>query len=115
MLPLGFAKEGELIFEGHENIKVLYNYSLEKDNMNDRTLSRFSTDAVFKMRACGNCEYYVEFSRFSQFYGKLDYAHQWVNAAIMGTRTVFDASTADFENLSPEARAGMSTIISTTS
>jgi hypothetical protein len=69
-------------------------------------LARFSTDASQKMRPCPNCELYTDFSRFSQFYGKTDYAHQWVLAALTGTRIVFDSSTADFQNFPEEARAG---------
>jgi hypothetical protein len=76
-------------------------------NKNDRTLIGFSTDAGQKMKPCPHCEFYTDFFRFFQFYGKADFARQWTEAALTGTRTYFDSSAADFAPVSSEARAGM--------
>jgi hypothetical protein len=58
------------------------------------------------MRPCPHCEFYTDFFRFFQFYGKADYANQWVLSALKGTSTVFDSSKADFQSLPLDAKAG---------
>jgi hypothetical protein len=88
---------------------VSYTYTIETDNKNDRTLGMFSTHANDKMRPCAKCELYNDFNRLSGFYGKLDFADQWIKAALTGTRVVFDSSTADFVTMPTEVRAGMYT------
>ena len=103
---LGFAESGQIVFEEYIDYPVSYSYNASTDNRTDHTLAAFSTNAANKMKPCSKCEYYTEFNRYSQFYGKTDYAHQWVMAALQGNRTVFDSSTADFQNLPIEARAG---------
>jgi hypothetical protein len=86
---------------------MLYTYNVSQDNKNGRTLAMFSTGAHDKMRPCPHCELYIYFLRFVQFYGSTDFAHRWITTALTGNRTVFDSSTADFQSMSLEGRAGM--------
>jgi hypothetical protein len=102
----GFAASGALRFQEHEDTPVEYDYNIQTNNKNDRTLLGFSVEASNKMRPCPRCDFYTDFFRFFQFYGKADYAREWMLAAFAGTRTVFDSSTADFTTTPVEARAG---------
>jgi hypothetical protein len=76
------------------------------DNKNEHTLAGYSVNANTKMRPCPRCELYTDFFRFFQFYGITDYANQWIMTALTGTRTVFDSSTVDFQNVPMDARGG---------
>lgn len=103
----GFAASGEMTFDLSKT-PVPYTYNLQSGNKNDRTLALFSTSAKDKMRPCPKCEFYTDYFRFYLFFGATDYANRWILSALTGTRTVFDSSTADFQNVSIEARSGMS-------
>lgn len=105
MKQLGFAASGKITFDGYSD-PITYSYNEHHDNRNDRTIAMFSKLANDKMRPCSKCQFYTEFSRMSLFFGKPDFADQWIHAALKGNRTVFDSSTADFESMSLETRAG---------
>lgn len=90
---------------------MTYDYNMLTHNKNDRTLQGFSTDASHKMKPCPHCDFYTDFSRFFQFYGKADFAQQWTLAALTGTRTVFDSSSADFTTVPQEVRSGKQTVV----
>lgn len=82
-----------------------YNYSLDTDNKNGRTISGFSTSAQVKMLLCQNCPF-DEFFKYYSYYGKADYAHTWVEAALTSGETDFERrGNADFSNYGFTGRA----------
>jgi hypothetical protein len=85
---------------------VPYSYNLQHQNRNDRVLAWLSTHAQQKMKPCGNCDLFDDYFRYYTWYGKHDYAHRWVMAALTGAREVFDTSAVDFTKFSFETRAG---------
>lgn len=100
-----FGLAGELTFDNFNKI-VPYSYNMKYNNKNDRILAWFSTHAHEKMRPCPKCEYFTDFYRYYMFYGKADFAHRWIMAALTGARIVFDSSAVDFKTFSLTARAG---------
>jgi len=67
-----------------------YSYSPTQQNNNGRTIAGFSTTAGERMRA------YKDFMYFSNYYGKDDYAHTWIESAFLGKDTGFTNGNADF-------------------
>lgn len=81
------------------DVKFEYTYNLQQDNINGRTIQRFSTLAEKEMAACGkNCPY-EDFSKFASYYGEYDYGDKWIQAAFHQTRTSFDNGNIDFSNV----------------
>lgn len=73
-----------------------YTYEVATDNNNGRTISGFSTGARDKMRiGCKGCPY-TDFQYFYDYYGKDNYADEWVSAAFEGRQTDFTRGNADF-------------------
>jgi hypothetical protein len=73
-----------------------YDYEVQTDNNNGRTISAFSTGAQEKMRVgCKGCPY-SDFSYFYDYYGADDYADQWITSAFKGESTSFKNGNADF-------------------
>lgn len=85
---------------------VPYSYNIQYQNHNDRILAWMSMHAERKMRPCGNCELFDTFFRYYTWYGKHDFSHRWVMAALTGSRMVFDTSAVDFTGFSFATRAG---------
>jgi len=100
----GFPASGHIRFDGVGRA-LQYSYNVLNGNVNDRTLALFSTQAHIKMKPCANCQQFIEYKRFVQFYGKSDYAHRWILSAFEATRVVFDSSVSDFTIYSLESRA----------
>ena len=82
-----------------------YSYNVLEGNANDRTLAQFSTTAKDRMKPCSSCEYFPDFKKFFQYYGKPDYAHRWIMSAFEAKRVGFDSSVSDFTIYSLESRA----------
>ena len=91
-----FAPKGKLTIGG---IKVGYEYDVEEENLNGRTIAGFSLGARKKMydtKNCAGCPY-PEYSAFVDYYGNYEYADDWVKAALAGKETPFQgAGNADF-------------------
>lgn len=85
--------DGEVVVGGNS---YPYTYTVDTDNDNGRTIAGFSTSAESKMlNDCPGCPY-KEYKKFYDYYGEADYAHQWVTAALDGTKTNFSRGNADF-------------------
>jgi hypothetical protein len=102
---LGFASEGSVGFQlpdgfgaSQETITYEYKYDVREENFNGRYLKRLSSDADQAMRPCPQCGYYPDFKKFVDYYGNVDYAHRWINAAFYGEQTNFEngRGNADF-------------------
>ena len=100
----GFPASGHIRFD-QVGKAVRYSYNVLHGNTNDRTLAKFSKDAQQKMKPCHNCEFFHDFKRFYEYYGRMDYAHRWVMSAFEATRIVFDSGVSDFTIYSLESRA----------
>ena len=84
-----------------------YTYNIASDNDNGRTLQGFSTKAETKMRVNGVGPYYKSFQKFVDYYGRVDYADAFVQAALDGTAVSLNDKTFDFSSYTFTGRAGM--------
>ena len=101
-----FAPTGKLTIGG---IKVAYDYEVEEENLNGRTIAGFSLGAKKKMydtdHGCAGCPY-PEYSAFVDYYGNYEYADDWIKAALAGKATPFQgAGNADFSKFGFIGRA----------
>mmetsp|Transcript_37819 Transcript_37819/g.61789 ORF Transcript_37819/g.61789 Transcript_37819/m.61789 type:complete len:518 (+) Transcript_37819:133-1686(+) len=90
-----FAATGVLKIDEEEHA---YTYDPEMNNVNDRTIAKFSTGAGAKMSG------YTDYKYFKDYYGEEDYAHQWVEAAFEGDSTSFSNGNADFSRYDFEGK-----------
>lgn len=95
-----FASSGEIVIG---SVPLTYSYNVESATKNGRTLQGFSTAAQDKMWSCANCPY-DDYKKFYDYYGKFDYANQWIMAAFEGAETDFDKGNADFSKYSKEGQ-----------
>jgi hypothetical protein len=111
---LGFGSSGSVGFQlpegfglSQETIYYDYEYDVREENFNGRYLKRLSSDADKAMRACPECGYYPDFKMFVDYYGNVDYAHRWINAAFFGEQTNFEngRGNADFGIMDKAARS----------
>lgn len=100
-----FAASGKISYDNF-NKSIGYSYNVKSDNRNERSLQGFSSKAKNIMKPCPKCDYWKDFEKFNTFYGKSDYANQWIMAALMGSRVAFSNSVVDFEAYDLEARSG---------
>mmetsp|Transcript_7559 Transcript_7559/g.15684 ORF Transcript_7559/g.15684 Transcript_7559/m.15684 type:complete len:511 (+) Transcript_7559:105-1637(+) len=96
-----FVDSGNLSINGES---YSYTYNLVTENQNGRTIQGFSTEAEDKMHKCTNCPY-EEFLKYYNYYGKFDYANQWILAALEGLPTDFTNGNADFSEYTFDGRA----------
>jgi hypothetical protein len=101
-----FTASGKISFDNF-NKSIGYSYNMKNDNRNERSLQGFSSKAKNIMKPCPKCDYWKDFEKFNTFYGKPDYANQWIMAALTGTRVAFSNGVVDFEAYDLEARSGM--------
>lgn len=87
-----FADSGNLDIGG---TILNYNYDSRSQNVNKRTLQKFSTEAEQKMYRCENCPY-ATYQKFRDYYGFFDYADKWITAAFDGTGTTFARGNGEF-------------------
>ena len=91
-----FAPTGQIRIGG---IKLEYDYDIEEENVNGRTIAGFSLGAKKKMydtKSCAGCPY-PEYSAFVEYYGNYEYADDWVRSALTGKATPFQGTgNADF-------------------
>lgn len=99
-----FAASGSITIDGI-GTPFEYAYSPTLDNDNGRTIKGFSTGADTKMRVNGSGNYYVDFQKFFDYYGRFDYADHWIQTAFSGTLADFPLGWADFSGKSAAARA----------
>lgn len=100
-----FAADGVLSINGIEDPEEYY-YRLQEGNKCDRTIESMSRHAEYKMKPCGKCDYYRDFNRFYEYYGRPDYADQWIDMAFEGKSISFKHGDWDFSHYHFEARAG---------
>merc|ERR1719203_760339 len=81
-----FIEDGTISVAGADHA---YTYDPANENKNGRTIAGFSTGAAAKMLSgCPGCPY-RDFKYFNDYYGRSDYAHEWVEAAFEGRSTEF--------------------------
>ncbi|KAL7545242.1 hypothetical protein ACHAWF_008593 [Thalassiosira exigua] len=96
-------------FKGEGVVKIgdteyAYQYDPATENNNARTIAGFSTGARGKMLdGCKGCPY-DDFQAFYDYYGKDNYADEWVQAAFDGTSTDFRNGNADFSRYTKVGR-----------
>ena len=100
----GFAESGTVSIAGIGS-PFSYSYNPTVDNDNGRTIQGFSTGADSKMRKNGSGDYYVDFQKFFDYYGRYDYADHWIQSAFSSGRTDFPNGIADFTGVSAAGRA----------
>lgn len=109
LLGVGFESKGiiQLLHFARSSPARIYNYKYEMttDNVNGRTIQKFSTKAFSEMWNCTHCPYDT-FEKFVKYYGTTDYGDQWVVAALEGAETSFDNGNADFRTEAKAVRAG---------
>jgi len=96
-----FAPTGTLEIDGEA---VSYTYDPKIQNVNKRTIRKFSTTAEDKMYRCENCPYRT-FKKFREYYGFFDYADKWVDAAFDGAGTKMGRGNANFARYGFKGRA----------
>jgi len=99
-----FAETGKITL-GYPTVQAIakYSYNITEETKNDRTLQKFSTDAESKMRSYRDLPY-GDYLKFFKYYGKHDYANQWIMAAVESTKTDFLNGNVDFNGYSEESR-----------
>ena len=98
-----FAATGTFNIDGNS---ISYSYSVEDNNVNERTIEGFSTKASTRMRPDqATAPYFPDFQKFVDYYGTPDYADKWVTSAFDGTSTGFTRGNADFSTYDFEGRA----------
>ncbi|KAI2500773.1 hypothetical protein MHU86_13697 [Fragilaria crotonensis] len=75
---------------------LAYTYNPYSENDNGRTLQSFSLEAKKKFYECSKCPYDI-FLKFREYYGKSNYADEWISAAFEGRRTELNNGQANFE------------------
>lgn len=85
----GCLKEiGTIVIDGHV---LSYTHSIADGTMNGRSFKKWSTDAESQMST------YSDFSKFKEYYGRSDFADEWITAALVGRATNFTGTGgADF-------------------
>jgi hypothetical protein len=78
-----------------------YEYVVEQDNVNYRTIAGFSTDAKDKMWD------FDTYTKFVDYYGEYDYADQIITAAFNGGKTNLKNGNNDFSVYSGIGLVGM--------
>lgn len=96
-----FAPSGTLEIDGET---VNYTYDPERQNVNKRTIRKFSTTAEEKMYRCDNCPYKT-FKKYREYYGFFDYADKWIDAAFDGAGTKMARGNANFARYGFKGRA----------
>jgi len=90
------ANTGVVIIDPEgDAIEIGYEYDLTKDNVNKRTIQRFSTGAKKRMYDCDDCPQNY-FKQFYDYYGEFDYGNQIVMAAFDGGATNLRNFNSDF-------------------
>ena len=91
-----FGPTGQIHIGG---IKLEYDYDIEEENVNGRSIAGFSLGAKKKMydtKSCAGCPY-PEYSAFVDYYGNYEYADDWIRSALTGKATPFQGTgNADF-------------------
>ena len=80
-----------------------YFYSPKYDNINGRTIQKFSILAKEEMGSCKNCPY-PDFIKFFEYYGSEDYGDRFIQSAFDEVQTQFENGNADFSRV---GRAGV--------
>ena len=88
-----FAPSGTLDIDGET---LNYTYDQRTQNVNKRTIRKFSTTAEEKMYRCENCPYGT-FKKFREYYGFFDYADKWIDAAFDGAGTKMARGNGEFK------------------
>lgn len=105
-----FPESGNITIEQQNTnnniLQLPYKYNQYIDNKNDRSIQIFSSKAGIKNKPCSSCEYWTTYEKFRQYYGKTDYANQFITAAIIGSKITFDSGVYDFTNITLEGRTG---------
>lgn len=98
----GFQNEGDLVI-GQNSYQ--YVYDIIADTHNNITLQSFSSEAESDMVGSDG-RYFALFRRYNKYYGRPDYANEWVTAAFSGTTTDLLDGNAKFDDYDGEGKAG---------
>jgi len=85
-----------------------YEYDIDTNNDNGRTIQGFSLGADTSMRVNGEGAYFATFQKFFDYYKRFDYADAFVIAALDGGATTLNGKTFDFTSYSFTGKAGKS-------
>lgn len=96
-----FAPSGTIEIDGES---MNYSYDPKTQNINKRTIRKFSVTAEEKMYRCERCPYKT-FSKFRDYYGFFDYADKWIDAAFDGGGTKFNRGNANFARYGFKAKS----------
>ena len=101
---IGFEASGRLMVSGFSN-PLEYTYSVLDNNVHKRTIQTLSLHTKENFYECPNCPY-EDYSKFIDYYGRLNYADLWVLAAFNGTITDLDRGIANFSKYEGMGRSG---------
>jgi len=76
-----------------------FEYNYLTDNNNGRTLQKFSTSVDAKMISCNPGCPFADAQMYVDYYGRSDYADDWVLSAFDNKETEFTLGNADFSQL----------------
>jgi len=82
-----------------DGVDYNFDYDYLTDNNNGRTLQKFSTSVDAKMISCNPGCPFADAQMFVDYYGKPDYADDWVLSAFDNKATGFTLGNADFSQL----------------
>ena len=99
----GFAAAGSITVGSKV---AAYSYNIATDNQNGRTLQSFSQKADKEMRDRQTGNYYPDFQKFFDYYGRFDYADAIATAAFTATSINLNGKTFAFTSFSFNARKG---------
>lgn len=95
-----FADSGTLNIGGTD---YTYTYDQTTDNMNDRTIAKFSTAAGVKMGEEAQPNNWI-YKAYADYYGADDYGDQIVQAAFAGTATSMTGGNQDFSAMGADGK-----------
>ena len=82
-----------------------YTYDVNTGNTNARTIQGFSTGANSRFRPGDGEPFFDDFQKFVTYYGDIQYADEWVTAAIEKRDTTgFTNGQADFSKYGDDGR-----------
>ncbi len=100
----GFASDGLLTVSGYTR-SISYNYNQSSDNLSQKSIARFSTEARLNMELCEGCPY-NDYIKFRDYYGSGNYADLWIRSAYEGKQTIFSHGNADFSTYGHAGKFG---------
>eukprot|EP00977_Amphora_coffeiformis_P009542 scaffold2204_cov166-Amphora_coffeaeformis.AAC.2 len=85
----GCLVESGKVFIHNVDDPISYEYKVDENNINGRTVADLSTLAHSRMRPSPDADFFQVFQPFVDYYGTADYAHEIINAAFHDGSTHF--------------------------